>query len=133
MTTEDQTPEIPTIITTWLGALGVAVGDTVMILPVGSVGGQGFQGELVTIVFGDFEPTAVVIRQSPVSPNVVIPWRAVSMITKVTSPEADAETVKRIQEDFERATGESLADYAKKNGIDIDGTDLELDASNPQQ
>lgn len=110
------TPEIKAgpdfdVIGFWYGKLGVANGDMVMIVPVGAVGGQGFQGELVDIVFVNSLPFAVIIKNMASGP-VVIRWDSVCMMTKVQSPEVDAETLERIKAEFEASTGLTEDDVA---------------------
>lgn len=93
----------------WYSKIGVQNGDMVMIVPVGQTGGQGFQGELVDIIFVNSLPYVVTIKNMASGP-VVIRWEAICMITKVQSPEVDAETLARIKAEFEAQTGLSPDD-----------------------
>lgn len=100
--------------TAWFNILGAVPGDIVMIVPTGSMGGQGFQGELVALVSDDTGPLAVIIRQRAGAPNVTIRWGAICMFTKVdkTDEQAAAENAElaRIQAEFEAKTGISVED-----------------------
>lgn len=107
--------EIPTLVRVWLDALQFTVGDTIMIIPAGAISGQGFQGELVNVIFGDNAPQAFVIRNAAGDSNVVINWDSVTMVTKVVN----APSVEDIQAKFEADTGEALAAYAEKHGFKV--------------
>lgn len=97
----------------WFDKLGVARGDTVMIVPAGNVGGQGFQGTLQDIIFVNSLPFLILITNAVNPTPVAVRWDAVCMVTKVQTPEVDKEVLERIQREFEEETGLSPDDVER--------------------
>lgn len=97
----------------WFDKLSVERGDTVMIVPAGNVGGQGFQGTLVDIVFVNSLPFLILISNQVNPTPIAIRWDSVCMVTKVQSPAVDKEVLERIQREFEAETGLSPDDVER--------------------
>lgn len=103
----------------WLDTLGVAVGDEILILPVGAQGGQGFQGFLVNVVISGqtLSPYAIVIQQAEGMPHVTIPWHAIQMVAKPTvSAAAQQAAADAANESVSLA---NLIKFSEENGIDV--------------
>lgn len=98
----------------WLAMMGLAIGDEVMILPLAGAPGQGLQGTLVEMAVNNSGPLLVMIRRSPDTPIVNIPWSAIMMITKPSTPPVPVEN--KAVEDISM---EQLIEAAEKMGVTV--------------
>lgn len=112
MTSPETAPNFEPI-SFWYEKLGVVNGDTVQMVPIGSVNGQGFTGELVDIIFVNSLPFLILISNTVNPTPIAIRWDAVCMFTKVQTPEVEAEVLERIQREFEQETGLSPDDVER--------------------
>ena len=105
----------------WHKAFGVDLGDEVMILPVGSQNGQGFQGILVDVAINGqtMAPIAVIIQQAPGMPHVTIPWHAIQMITKPQVSAADNAQAQKMAQDLASLEPQDVIAFFEENGIEI--------------
>ncbi len=84
----------------WLKLMGVEIGDTIGLLPLGGTPGEWFRGELVNITFGPLGPLMICWRPTTngVAGEVVsMPWVSVSMLSKVVQVVNDGPTMEEIE------------------------------------
>lgn len=94
----------------WLKLMGLEIGQEVMILPLAGAPGQGLQGELVELAVNQTGPLLVMIRRSPDTPVVNVPWTAIMMITRPSAP-----AVKPVDD----VSMEQLIEMAEKMGVAV--------------
>lgn len=98
----------------WLKLMGLEIGQEVMILPLAGAPGQGLQGELVELAVNQTGPLLVMIRRSPDTPVVNVPWTAIMMITRPSAPAVPVE-----QKPVDDVSMEQLIEMAEKMGVAV--------------
>lgn len=110
--------------TKWLTLMGLEMGQEVLILPLAGQPGQGLQGVLVHIVMSQDGPLMVIIRRSPDTPLVTVPWASILMITRPTAPAVSVET-----KPTDDVSVEQLIEMAEKMGVAVPGAIRDLAAA----